>query len=124
VIDPKAYRARNRNNNRVRTTAKVVEEPQFRVAGQRVEVDLQADLSQTGPVTLPLHKPPGYHLLQDGTPASQGLSAATLWSEDVSGIRPLKKHFARLSVCVPLEPSASGLVVFTQDWRVARKPHV
>ena len=41
--------------------------------------------------------------------------------EDASGIRPLKKHFAQLTLCVPLEPSASGLVVFTQDWRVARK---
>ena len=49
------------------------------------------------------------------------LSAATLWAEDASGIRPLKMHFAQLTLCVPLEPSASGLVVFTQDWRVARK---
>ena len=54
-------------------------------------------------------------------PASQLLGPATLWSEDASGIRPLKKHFAQLTLCVPLEPSASGLVVFTQDWRVARK---
>ena len=34
---------------------------------------------------------------------------------------PLKKHFAQLTACVPLETDASGLVVFTQDWRVARK---
>jgi len=48
-------------------------------------------------------------------------SAATLWSENASGIRPLKKHFSQLTLCVPLESSASGLVVFTQDWRVVRK---
>jgi 23S rRNA pseudouridine2604 synthase len=30
-------------------------------------------------------------------------------------------HFAQPTLCVPLESSASGLVVFTQDWRVARK---
>jgi 23S rRNA pseudouridine2604 synthase len=48
-------------------------------------------------------------------------SAATLWCDDASGIRPLRKHFAQLTLCAPLEPSASGLVVFTQDWRVARR---
>jgi 23S rRNA pseudouridine2604 synthase len=109
------------NGGWVRVDGIVVEEPQFRVADQRVEVDPQADLSQTEPVTLLLHKPPGYHTTDDDPPASQLLSAATLWAEDASGIRPLKKHFAQLTLCAPLEPSASGLVVFTQDWRVARK---
>jgi 23S rRNA pseudouridine2604 synthase len=105
----------------VRVDGVVVEEPQFRVADQRVEIDPQADLSQTEPVTLLLHKPPGYHAIGGDKPASHLLGAATLWAEDASGIRPLKKHFAQLTLCVPLEPSASGLVVFTQDWRVARK---
>lgn len=101
----------------------VVEEPQFRVSDQRVEVDPEADLSQTEPVTLLLHKPPGCSTLAgDGAPpASQLLDAATLWGEDASGTRPLKKHFAELTLCVPLETGASGLVVFTQDWRVVRK---
>jgi 23S rRNA pseudouridine2604 synthase len=49
------------------------------------------------------------------------LTPASLWDEEASGIRPLKKHFAQLILCVPLETEASGLVVFTQDWRVARK---
>jgi 23S rRNA pseudouridine2604 synthase len=101
----------------------VVEEPQFRVTDQRVEIDPHADLAQTEPVTLLLHKPAGYQALagDDAPPASQLLDAATLWSEDASGIRPLKKHFAQLNLCAPLETGASGLVVFTQDWRVARK---
>jgi 23S rRNA pseudouridine2604 synthase len=105
----------------VRVDGIVVEEPQFRVTDQRVEIDPQADLTQAEPVTLLLHKPPGYHSTADDPTASQLLGAATLWSEDASGIRPLKKHFTQLSLCVPLELSASGLVVFTQDWRVARK---
>jgi 23S rRNA pseudouridine2604 synthase len=105
----------------VRVDGVVVEEPQFRVADQRVEIDPQADLSQTEPVTLLLHKPPGYDLSNGDKPASHLLGPATLWAEDASGIRPLKKHFAHLTLCVPLEPSASGLVVFTQDWRVVRK---
>jgi 23S rRNA pseudouridine2604 synthase len=105
----------------VRVDGVVVEEPQFRVGDQRVEIDPQADLTQAEPVTLLLHKPPGYHTIDGDKPASQLLSAASLWDEDASGIRPLKKHFAQLTLCTPLETEASGLVVFTQDWRVARK---
>ena len=105
----------------VRVDGVVVGEPQFRVADQRIEIDPQADLAQTEPVTLLLHKPPGYDAVNGDKPAAQLLGAATLWAEDASGMRPLKKHFAQLTHCVPLEPSASGLVVFTQDWRVARK---
>jgi 23S rRNA pseudouridine2604 synthase len=104
----------------VRVDGIVVEEPQFRVADQRIEIDPQADLTQSEPVTLLLHKPPGQSIDGD-QPAPEFVSAANLWGEDASGIRPLKKHFAQLSLCTPLEPSASGLVVFTQDWRVARK---
>jgi 23S rRNA pseudouridine2604 synthase len=33
----------------------------------------------------------------------------------------LKQHFSRLTLAAPLEANASGLLVFTQDWRVARK---
>ena len=105
----------------VRVDGIVVEEPQFRVTDQRIDIDPQADPAQTEPVTLLLNKPPGYHVTEDIKPASQLLIPATLWAEDASGIRPLKKHFAGLSLCVPLEADASGLVVFTQDWHVTRK---
>jgi 23S rRNA pseudouridine2604 synthase len=104
----------------VRVDGVVVEEPQFRVADQRVEIDPKADPSQAEPVTLLLHKPSG-HVIDGDHPASHLLGPATLWAEDASGIRPLKKHFAQLSLCVPLETAASGLVVFTQDWRIVRK---
>jgi len=105
----------------VRVDGIVVEEPQFRVSDQHIEIDPQADLAQAEPVTLLLHKPAGYHTIDGDKPASQLISAASLWSDDASGIRPLKKHFAQLTLCVPLEADASGLVVFTQDWRVVRK---
>ncbi len=105
----------------VRVDGVVVEEPQFRVGDQRVEIDPQADLDQAEPVTLLLHKPAGYHTIDGDKPASHLLTPANLWSDDASGIRPLKKHFSRPTLCVPLETDASGLVVFTQDWRVARK---
>ncbi|OZA29059.1 MAG: RNA-binding protein [Hydrogenophilales bacterium 17-61-9] len=101
----------------VRVDGVVIEEPQFRVTDQRIEIDPRADLAQAEPVTLLLHKPAGCAM----TDALPLLSPAALWADTGSNIRPLKKHFAQLTVCVPLETDAAGLVVFTQDWRVARK---
>lgn len=40
---------------------------------------------------------------------------------DDPSIRMLKRHLNHLEADVPLETGASGLVVFTQDWRVTRK---
>ena len=105
----------------VRVDGVVVEEPQARVAEERIEIDPKADISQVEPVTLLLHKPPGYHAIEGSQPAAQLLIAASHWAEDESGISPLKKHFTQLTACVPLETDASGLVVFTQDWHVSRK---
>jgi 23S rRNA pseudouridine2604 synthase len=75
-----------------------------------------------------LHKPTGFDSMtapgEANTrikPAQQLLSSATHASDDASGTRILKRHFAKLSPGLPLESAASGLVVFTQDWRVLRK---
>ena len=43
------------------------------------------------------------------------------WEHDPSEIRTLKRHFNDLEADVELETGASGLVVFTQDWRTTRK---
>lgn len=104
----------------------VVEEPQFRVGDQAVEVSRDATLLGTVAVTLLFHKPAG---LSGGLdfgpldwPASEaGLTPATLSPDDSSGIRPLKKHFTAATLLTPLATPASGLVVFSDDWRVARK---
>jgi 23S rRNA pseudouridine2604 synthase len=101
----------------VRVDGSVIESPQFRVSDARIDIDPHADTSQAEPVTLLLHKPPGIN----DTDATTLLHAATLWGEAAADIRPLKKHFTQLTFCAPLETDASGLVVFTQDWRVARK---
>ncbi len=100
-----------------------VEEPHFRVADQPIEIDPQANPAETEPVTLLLHKPASFHtdLLLDQAAALQTLGIDNLWSEDTSGMHPLKMHFNQLTACAPLEAEASGLVVFTQDWRIARK---
>ena len=105
----------------------VVEEPQFRVASQRIEVSPDASLLASTPITLLLHKPVGYEAgLGDmpgaaPRPAQALLVPAALSADDRSGLRPLKKHFTALTLAAPLAPAASGLVVYTQDWRVARK---
>lgn len=91
----------------------VVEEPQFMVTEQRVELHPDANLTPVEPVTILLHQPP------DGT--MQAIGADTHWSDDPSGIHLLKQHFLHLTQCTPLERNAGGLLVFTQDWRVTRK---
>lgn len=112
----------------VRVDGEVVEEPHFRVADQRIDIDPRANPAQAEAVTLLLHKPPGYRCDQGDGDQSDGehaaarlLDAASLWTEDASGMRPLKAHFTRLELCAPLETDAGGLVVYSQDWRVTRK---
>ena len=95
----------------------VVEEPQFKVAEQRVELLPNAVLAPIEPVTLLLNVPNGHNPER----AVEGISSANHWPEDSSGIRPLKGHFARLINCAPLQAGADGLHVLTQDWRIERK---
>ncbi len=93
----------------------VVEEPQFRVLDQTIELSKDATLLDSNAVTFLLHK------LTDREPVLADLSLVNRSPDDRSGIRPLKKHFASAELITPLATAASGLVVFTDDWRVARK---
>lgn len=99
----------------VRVDGRVVEEPQHRVLHEKIEIDPAARLTELPPVTLLLHKPAG-----QASPQLL-LNAGSHSPEDPSGIRVLKRHFSQLTPVVPLEPAASGLLVYTQDPRVARK---
>lgn len=107
----------------------VVEEPQFRVQDQAVALAPDASLLALAPVTLVLHKPAGFEA-SDLPPAGKAsaakaaaslLTAANRSPDDRSGIRPLKKHFSSAELLTPLATAASGLVVFSSDWRVVRK---
>ena len=107
----------------------VVEEPQARVQNQSIVLLPGASLLALTPVTLLLHKPAGYES-RDAANASgdagiqtaaQLLTAANHSPQDRSGIRPLKKHFSSAELLTPLATAASGLVVFSGDWRVVRK---
>ncbi len=120
----------------VSVDGQVVELPGARVrAEQRVELAPNASLLELAPVTLLLHKPPGFEAglgLEGAAPAhasrSQGapsavtlLNAASHLPEDASGTRVLLRHFKQLQCFTPLPTPASGLVVYTQDPRIARK---
>ena len=89
----------------------VVEEPHFRVLHQEIAVSKDASLLAPTVVTLLLHKPAGYEA---------DLKQATHSPDDRSGIVQLKKHFSA-ELVTQLALPASGLVVLTDDWRVARK---
>lgn len=107
----------------------VVEEPHFRVQNQSIVVSPDASLLALTPVTILLHKPAGYesrdaaHASGDAgvQTAAQLLTVANHAPGDRSGIRPLKKHFSGSELVTPLATAASGLVVFSGDWRVVRK---
>lgn len=116
----------------------VVEDPPFRAQQQAVSVDPAASLLNLAGVTLILNKPPNWldgvdedsdedaQARGKGGKACPGnarslLKPAMHFAQDASGIRILKRHFLHLAAEVPLETGASGLVVFTNDWRTTRK---
>ena len=102
----------------VRVDGVIAQEPQFRVGdGQRVELDPGANTATLDPITLLLHKPAG----MDYQDATRLLVPANRSSDDASGIRTVKRHFAQLALLMPLPAPASGLAVYSQDRRIVRK---
>ena len=118
----------------------VVEDPPFRVLHQTVSLHPDATLLNAADITLILHKPSGWldgveeEEDDEDAPPAKGrgkqpqipnarslLTVANRYSNDQSGLRALKRHFLHLEADVALETGASGLVVFTQDWRTTRK---
>jgi 23S rRNA pseudouridine2604 synthase len=103
----------------VTVDGEVIDEPQFKVGDQRVELLPGATPTPLEPVTLLLHRPSDFH--GSDQELLDSLGAAQHWPDDASGVRPLKGHFARLTPGPALQPDAGGLLVFTQDWRTTRK---
>jgi 23S rRNA pseudouridine2604 synthase len=105
----------------VRVDGIVIEQPQFMVGAQTVELDPHAELAPTEPATLVLHKPVGYDAGDGPNPAKALVTPATRSADDASGVRPLHRHMHGLIALQALPTNASGLLIFTQDWRVTRK---
>jgi len=105
----------------VRVDGVVVEEPQFKVTDQAVELDAAAKLEAAEPATLLLHKPAGHDAGEGALPALALIVAVHRWAEDPSGWRVHRRHFAHQVPAMALETFASGLQVFSQDGRVIRR---
>ena len=101
----------------------VVDDPASRVLpAQEVRVLPGASSAEAPPVTILLHKPAGFKsgVGARGEPALSCLAPEAL-AQGHGQPRFLKRHLHKLTLTSPLETDASGLVVYTQDFRVARK---
>jgi len=95
----------------------VVEEPGARVAeGQQIVIAADATLLEIKPVTILMNKPVGELALNAIRAETQAPAAPPVREQ-----RFLKRDAAGQKLHMPLETNASGLIIFTQDFRVARK---
>ncbi|MBB1649137.1 MULTISPECIES: pseudouridine synthase [Delftia] len=110
----------------VQVDGKVVQLPETRVRPeQQVTLRSGAQPEAVPPVTLLMNKPAGY---TQGRPYGRVRSAHSLLGEASMAavdtpmpLLVLAQHFKNLESFLPLPLPASGLIVYTQDKRVARK---
>lgn len=100
------------------------------VLGQRartdavIDIDPRARAEQARRVTILLHKPVGYvsGQAEDGhEPAAVLLKPENRWEGDASGINFQGNHLRHLAPAGRLDIDSTGLLVLTQDGRVAKR---
>ena len=112
----------------VRVDGQLIESVGARVlAHQTIELDKNASLEALEEITILMHKPVGFESGEGGNPALLLLDPAkqsidpNLAGGAAASTRFLQRHFNNLTPTTPLPAEASGLIVFTQDFRIARK---
>ena len=92
-------------------------------SSQKITLDRSAAKQQDQSVTILIHKPMGYvsGQAEDGyTPAVALVEPRTQWANDRSDIRFERAHLRGIAVAGRLDIDSTGLLVLTQDGRVAR----
>ncbi len=103
---------------RVTVNGRVVQSPPRRVEPHdQVQVHGERPPARLAPATLLMHKPAGLTLQA----MRALLTEARHQPNDRSGLTLLDKHLSQLNCLTPLEPAASGLVVWSQHTGIARK---
>jgi 23S rRNA pseudouridine2604 synthase len=107
----------------VRVNGKVAVLGQRVVGDVHIDIDPAARQQQAELVTVLLHKPIGYvsGQAEDGyEPAVVLFQPENRWKEDPSGIKPNAGHHRNLAPAGRLDIDSTGLLVLTQDGRIAR----
>ncbi|MDA8327628.1 MAG: rRNA pseudouridine synthase [Betaproteobacteria bacterium] len=109
----------------VKVDGEMVDVMGYRVLpAQHVEIMPDADLAKIVPVTILLHKPVGIDANTGDDnikPLLQLITEDTRSADDRSPFTFLRRHLRDLRMVMPLPANASGLLVFSQDWRIVRK---
>ena len=109
----------------VRVDEQIVSELGSRVVpAQRITVDAKARFQQAQRVTVLINKPIGFvsGQAEDGyEPAYVLVTPANQWTEDHSGTRFLRDHLRQLAPAGRLDIDSTGMLVLTQDGRVAKQ---
>ena len=109
----------------VRVDDRIVSELGSRVMPeQRVTIDAKAKFMQAQRVTVLVNKPVGFvsGQAEDGyQPALVLVTPANQWRDDRSGTRFLREHLKSLVPAGRLDIDSVGLLVLTQDGRVAKQ---
>jgi 23S rRNA pseudouridine2604 synthase len=109
----------------VRVDDQIVKELGSRVQpDQRITIDARAKFAQAQKVTVIINKPIGYvsGQAEDGyEPAMVLVLPENQWREDHSGTRFLREHLRSLVPAGRLDIDSIGLLVLTQDGRIAKQ---